>query len=352
MKYNSEPSKIYDVSFWLMDHYFPEQTKKTFFSVFEDTVFMRKCLEEVTEKIDKIPDLLAPFAFSENGTTSALLVFLNKEFCHHQENITLDLFLDDLLNNKNELYKSFISVIFGKQYEENDLLKDTSEYIKAIEDIYAPIDIKLKTSLILNDFDYAVGILAETVKKVYDVVEELYLAYDKEIQYIYGQIRNEYNIELYKKAFDYSEENFDETIVSIPLLNQFVVLHNFHEKNAFLLLGYKHIESFWNKGNTKTVDPRRFIITSGNDTRIEILDLIAQHGKITISSLAKIMDIPITTVGRHVSSLRNDNIIFISHRDGLQLFYSINTCYFKRLKIAMVDYIDEMVRLAKKNKKN
>ena len=351
MIYNSDAGKLYDTAFFFTDYFCNEYTEKKFLSVYEDTEFMIKCLRFVRERTEKIPDFLAPFAAVKSENISPVMQFYKTESEKH--GVTLDIYaLKSLFRTEKDVFFDiFIKSLFGNAIKTAELKKDPQKYIKTMESLDESDDFKLKISYILNDFDYALSVLAEQFEKVYCTVNELHRIYEKEIAYTFEQIKSGLNLELYMQEFSYSPEKYEETYVAIPLLNQFAIYCRMKDSKAYMLLGFRHTECFWNLGQTKPVDAKRFIVTAGNGTRMEIIDLIAKNGKITISSLAKIMDIPITTVGRHVSGLRNDNIIYISKRDGLQLFYSINTAYFKRLKLSIEDYIDTTVSLAERNNK-
>lgn len=348
MTLNFDAAKLYDTAFFFTDYFCKNYTEKKILSVYEDTEFMIKCLQFVRERAEKISEFLAPFAEVKSENLSALMQFLKMEEEKQDCKLDIDGVKRLIKTERDEFLDIFVRSIFGDEINAGEIKNDAPKYIKTMETLDATDDFKLKISYILNDFDYALAVLAEEFKKIYSTVNELHRRYEKEIAYAFEQIKSGLNLELYMQEFSYSPEKYEYTSVSIPLLNQFEVYCRLKDNKAFMLLGFRHTECFWNLGQTKPVDAKRFVVTAGNDMRMDIIDLIAKNGKITISSLAKIMSIPITTVGRHVSGLRNDNIIYISKRDGLQLFYSINTAYFKRLKLSFDEYVDKTVSLAEK----
>lgn len=350
MVLNPEMGRIYDTAYFLTDYFYDVYTEKKFLSVYEDTEFMIKCLHFVRERTEKLPGFLSPFALVRPDGDSTLISFLQNVGEKYAENLdleTVNLFFKD---EKETLFNIFIKNIFGDDADVSRFRKNPEYFINEMEGLSDSAEFKLKVTYILNDFDYAVKVLADYFNIVYNYVSDLHKKYEKEILYVFEQIKSGLNLELYSQEFSYSLEKYTETYVAIPLINQFAVSCYVKDNKAFMLLGFRHTECFWNLGKTKPVDAKRFVVTAGNDIRVELIDLIAKHGKITISTLAKIMDIPITTVGRHVGGLRNDNIIYISKRDGLQLFYSINTAYFKHLKLSFDNYVDKTIALAEKNK--
>ncbi len=350
MIFNPGMGKIYDTAFFLTDYFYDVYTEKKYLSVYEDTDFMIKCLHFLRERTDKLPDYLSPFALVRPDGNSSLIKFLQEVGENYAENLDLETVNNLFINEKESLFNIFIKTIFGDDADISEFRKNPAYFITEMEELSDSSEFKLKVTYILNDFDYAVKVLADYFNRIYNHVSELHKKYEKEILYAFEQIKSGLNLELYSQEFSYSPEKYEETYVAIPLVNQFAVSCHVKRNKAFMLLGYRHTGCFWNRGQTKPVDAKRFIVTAGNDIRVDLIDLIAKYGKITISTLSKIMDIPITTVGRHVGGLRNDNIIYISKRDGLQLFYSINTAYFKRLKNSFDNYVDKTVALAEKNK--
>jgi DNA-binding transcriptional ArsR family regulator len=350
MVFNPEAGKIFDTAFYFTDYYYRDFASSKYISVYEDTEFMLKCLIFIRERTETMPDFLAPLASVNPGGTSPLLKFLKDERRKIDGNFDLNTVKKLFKNEKNEFYNIFVNHMFGNDLNIDELKTDAKLFMTKMDSLDKPADFKLKIAYILNDFDYAISVLAECFEKIYETVSELHAKYEKEILYTFEQINSGANLELYMQEFKYVPEKFTETTVGITLLNQFELFCSFNGSKAYMILGYRHTECFWNMGKAKTVDAKKFVITAGNDIRMDLIDLIAKNGKITISTLSKIMGVPITTVGRHVSGLRNDNIIYISKRDGLQLFYSINTSYFKRLKSAFDDYVDKTLTIANRSK--
>ena len=350
MRYDSDFGKTYDAAFFLTDCFFADFTEKNILSVYEDTDFMKKCLSFLRERIHDIPDILEPFAAVNSSDLSPVTEFLETERTNRSDRIDINTFKKLLAEDRDLFFDVFVKNIFGSDENAAGIKGDAERYIKAMDGLNKPAEFKLKLAYILNDFGYAVSVLCDCLGEIYKAVDELHSSCEKEILYAFEQIQSDLNKDVYSRELSFRPENSAKTVVSISLVNQFAVFNCFNGKKSVMLLGYKHMECFWNNGSSDKVDARRFIVTAGNETRIEIIDLIAEHGEITISTLAKIMNIPITTVGRHVSGLRNDNIIYISKRDGLQLFYSINTAFFRRLKVSLGEYADKTVNLANSHK--
>ena len=185
--------------------------------------------------------------------------------------------------------------------------------------------------------------MMKILKKTYLCVKNLHKKYEKEIYTKIGQIENEATSHLYQKLLKVEFHELFSSTISICLLNQHLVFGSYSEINGlFILLGYLFDQSFAEQFDATDIPVDEFIVSCGNEIRLKIIDMIAKHGELTTTQLAKQLDIPVTTVIRHINMLNNSKIIYIHKRDGLQIFYKLNIDLFKKMQTILNNKFDEI----------
>lgn len=323
MNLNQTPAKIYDTIFFFIEYFNPKDIESGFTNVYDDTSFMLSCYEQVKAEVEDIPGYLSPLFLSPNGTVSPMSQFRSDYFDFENDNI--DSFIVKIITNSDQIKDRTYNQVFGKSESKN--------YLEAIQSLDAPLEFKLQVSLLFGNFDYAIKTLTVLLKRVYLSVEKLNKKYEREIASRFEQIQSQVNIRAYQNFLKYDVSRIDSTEVSVCMLNQYVVYHVDTPKNFFMILGYKHEETFEKKANNvDIISPEQFILCCGNELRLKMLNAFCKHGELTTSQISQILDCPVTTTIRHINILSNNTLIFISKRDGLQIFYKINAVLFKKMK--------------------
>ena len=341
MIYNSEPGKIYDTIFFFIELFNQECVERDYIKIYDDTRFMVECFNKVKSESGEIPKLLSPFFYIADGRISPVSAFFSNQMDFQKDNI--DSFILKLTTNANLLYQNTVDNIFNHNAkDENTKLMpaiDPANYIDKINDLELPIDFKFQVSLLLGNFNYAISVLAVTMKKIYGITDRLHAEYKREISMEFDQIKSDINRQLYNNALKYEESNFEKTFISISLMNQYIIYYSCKdEKNFSFLFGYKHEETLADKFDISKATAENFILVCGSEVRMKIMMAFMKNGEMTSSQIARYINTPVTTMIRHMSALEENGIIYVSNRDKLQIFYKLNQKLLRKIKVS----IDEL----------
>lgn len=330
MTYIPEIGMIYDSIFFLIVHFNPQEIENNYTKQYRNSGFTRNCYQSIADQITYIPEFLLPFFTIKDGLSSPLSMFFSEEIDY--QNDTIDSFIVKITTKSERLHQMTYQCIFDKASNENVSIS-SAEFIKDLSKLNATTEYKLNLSILFGNFSFVTAELAKILKKTYLCVKNLHKKYEKEIYTKIGQIENEATSHLYQKLLKVESQELFSSTISICLLNQHLVLGSYSEINGlFILLGYLFDQSFAEQFDATDIPVDEFIVSCGNEIRLKIIDMIAKHGELTTTQLAKQLDIPVTTVIRHINMLNNSKIIYIHKRDGLQIFYKLNIDLFKRMQ--------------------
>ena len=76
---------------------------------------------------------------------------------------------------------------------------------------------------------------------------------------------------------------------------------------------------------------------------MNIIKALNKRGELTASQLSQTLGCPVTTTIRHIDYLRNNNLIFMSRREGLQIFYKLNLKLFRKMKGELDSLLDDIL---------
>ena len=323
MHLNQTAAKIYDTIFFFIEYFNPKEIENNFINAYDDASFMTSCYDQVKSEIGSIPDYLSPLFLYLNGASSPMSQFCSEHFDLDNDNI--DSFIVKLITDSDKLKTKVYEQIFGNS--------ESGNYIDALEALDAPTEYKLRVSMLFGDFDHAIKVLTPILKQVYLSVDKLNKKYEREIMSRFEQIQSAANIRTYQNFLKYDDSRFDSTEISICLLNQYIVYYADNSKKFFMMLGYKHEESIATQfDNAHIISVEQFILCCGNELRLRIIKALCEHDELTTSQISQMLDCPVTTTIRHINQLREYNLIFISKRDGLQIFYKLNIKLFKKMQ--------------------
>ena len=214
-------------------------------------------------------------------------------------------------------------------------------------------EFKLQVSLLIGNFSYAISAFTGLLKNTYMHVDLLHRKYQKEIDEEFVQIQSEPNRKLYEDEFKYSAEKYDDALVSVSLLNQFLVFDLGKEEESInLLLGIRHEMALDSTRTFQTLTLTQFLVACGNDFRVKILYAISEAGEMTLSQLSKALKTSPTTLLRHVEVLLDNRIIYIHRRDGLQIFYKVNSKAFLYMTPHIESFMKTMSNSTEEKKEN
>ncbi len=345
MKYQSEIGKIYDTLFFCIEYFNEQAVKDTITNRFEDTSFMDKCYQEVNESVPSLPPILKPLFLYQNQTPTVMIAFF-KNYIDYQ-NDTIHTFLQKITEHSDFIYSKTLSTLFP---EVSDIVEETvtplpapESFIRTLNESNYSEDFKLQISLLFGNFNYALSLLTEQLVLIFQAVDRLHHKYVAMLDDAYKEIHSERNLKLYSKVLgtDISHQT-DEYNCTIAFLNQYIALLIISEDFHGLLLGIHYEEDLSFRLNEKNIDVRQLLIAVGNDTRLTILQVLAEQHEMTASAIARIINTPLTTVLRHIEILYGSGAVFISKKSGLKIFYRLNDHLLKNAFKIMNNRIGEL----------
>jgi Transcriptional regulators len=341
MIYTTNIGKIYDSIFFLVEYFNKDFVESEFTKIYDDTSMMVACYNEIKQNITDIPNLLSPMFYINNGMASPFSSFFSNKIDVQSDD--MDSFITKIKSNPDLLYKKVVDCFFTG-CSNSDTMLTPGEYINELESLPLTVEFKLQIALLFGNFNYAVDILSDTLKIIYDEVNKLHERHAKDIQFEFERIQTENNLQLYKNHIKYDLNLFETTSVSISLLNQYIILTNRKSNHLFMLLGLKHEESISDKYDDAHVTADSFIITCGSDIRMKIIRALIENKEMTSSQMAKYIGCPPTTLIRNIDAMQSSGIIFISKHEGLQIFYKLNIKLLNRIKVNIDELFQSMLK--------
>lgn len=350
MVLNTEVGKIYDSIYFCIEYFNKSEIEKPIQSFYSDTKFMFDCYDEIHSQIRSLPPILQPFFFYRDQIPTVISCFFTKNIDFHAT--TLDDFIVSIQNNVQMLYQETIQSIF-RSFEKVDsqfFLPSVAPaaYVDAINQLDLPLEYKLQISLLLGNFSFGISQLIDSLKLVYNCVDLLHQKYSGKLSQEFANIQNNNKAKLYHQ-FSKLDESIYLDVVSISLLNQYIVYQRISGDHVSFLLGFNHEDSLSENLSDSQTSAENFLIACGNETRIAILHALIENRELTTSQISKMLDCPVTTLIKHIEVFRSNNIISISRRSGLQIFYKLNLSYFKQTHINLEKFFQKILN-QKENK--
>ena len=336
MECKPQIGKIYDTIAFCTRYFNPDEMQERVLCLYEDTFFANECYRRIAEKVPTLSPLLWPcFIYRKEMATALTNFFSEQSDC---ETETFESFTKKIIENSSRLYAYVVHSVFQKGDEKsrkatpNMEIAETlspstapEEYMKALLEVNLPQDLKLQVSLLFGNFDYAVSLLIGQLQEIYTHVEALHTEFADKLEAKYKQIESEQNISTFKEVFTFDISNKDNiNFYSVSLLNQFVVHYKGSNEKTCVLYGYKHEDTLRLSIDSENIDIEDVLIACGNDIRIAIIRTLMEVEKVTISSAARRLKLPVTTLLRHMDVLCSHNIVYRTKQDGLQVLYKLN----------------------------
>ena len=351
MNFKAEPGKIYDTIFFFIEYFNRHEIDNNYIKAFDNSELMLECYQYVEKKARAVPKLLRPLFYIEGKRVSPISVFFSNHFDF--ENDDIDTFILKLTTNSDVIYQNTADCVFDL-YEKCSNKKimpmlAPGNYIEAINDIDLPSDFKLQLSLLFGNFSYAMSLLAAWMKKVYCIIDELHSERKREISLEWEQIQSASNTELYVNKLAYEPKA--PACVSISLLQQYLLFINENSAHTTMLLGLKHETAILDNYDESKATAENFILTCSNEIRWKIIKALVANKEMTASQIARYLDIPVTTMIRHLSHMHENGIIYVSNREKLQIYYKLNDKLIRKIKIDL-DAILDLIIYSRKDEKN
>lgn len=344
MKYLRTPAILYDSIFYLIAFYAQNDILANT-KIFPEHSEVPDLLERISCSMKAPPQILSPFFQYEENGVSVLSLFFSKNVDYERE--TLTSFTEKLRLRSDILYQDVIDRSFDK-YENASGSKivpllSPSTYIDAINHMDASSEYKLQVALLLGNFAYAVEILIENLRLVYAEVEKLYDENAETLDKEYDAICTDESLDLLSKKLKYDRHRADFTTVSVTLLHQTLVYADKINDGEFLMLGRRYKEHFINSSCGDNAVLTGFIIACGSETRMKMLQGLAQKKEMTLSAFAKHVGSSPTTVIRNLRILEDSGVLCVSRREAQQIFYKINIDLLKQTKNSFNRFVDDLI---------
>ena len=325
MRYVPEIGKIYDSIMFCIE-YFNETFSRN--SILDNKA--KDYYQEIKTNISSLPSILSPIFFRHDDSPNAISLFFTEQIDFNTDNI--DTFFEKITTLSDILFAKIVDEIFRDQQDSDNQKTGISPliapetYIEALSDADYTDNFKLQIALLFGNFNYAISVLVDTLRKVFAQVNSLYLKYNDMISFAFEQVHSERNVELYKKMYAIDILSISEpSLIAISILNSYIIKFDFKNDNVRLILGVNHEKQLNFRFDETTIDLRQLFIAIGNDIRLSIIDSLQECGELTVAALSKKLQIPPTTTLRHVETLYKSGVLFITRKSGLQIFYRLNS---------------------------
>lgn len=327
MVFRSEIGKIYDTLFYCIFHFNQQTVYDNVISRFSDPSFMVSCIQAIEAVAPTLPEILKPIFVYQDQRPAPITTFFT-EFIDF-ENDTIDTFLEKIATNADWLYGKIINSIFPSDQGTNSPIispqLSPESYIEALSTSSYSDNFKLQISLLFGNFNYSISLLVEQLRIVYSKIEDLHHTHRSKIELEFAQICSDHNVRLYEQLYTINISHVKERVcITISLLNQYITYIASNNGVLKMLLGIKHEEDLNSMFDEQNINLRQLLIAVGNETRFSIIQLLLDREELTASSVAKLLNLPPTTILRHIEILYNSGVIYISKRSGLQIFYRLN----------------------------
>lgn len=320
---------LYDAVYICILHYNGESTEQS---------------EAILREREDLPQLLAPFFVKRESLTPPILAYL-KENIHSCGSIHM--LTDSLSDDEGQelLRRNVCDVLF---YPDNSSLEGchsdcSMKMAQRLDRTEFSSDFKYRSLLCLTYFRHAVSELCRTLASLKDPITALHEKYESETDAVFSAMRSGRYDSLYLHSAELNLGAFNEITVSFSLLQPHLLLPCVTGKSLTLLAGVNHAEDLIRDFDESQIDLAAFLDDMGNELRRMIIDALSEEQEMTASELSRRTGIPVTTALRHMEALCDHYLIRVSHRKGLQIFYTLNREYLDKARIKTNQYLHTLV---------
>jgi len=342
MKYNEHAGKICDtINYGVIYFNKPSMIKK-----FEerrhnlDGAFTY--FDEVNNSCNPLPECLLPFFYYDAITPCFLTEhFINSVDFHKHR------FKDFISLLQNTLRKSIFDYLFVNLPEEERRLvvqkRDSGAVDKAFKNEAWSLEIVKQSMFLLYNFDYVSELLIKTLIDIHKHIEALHDKYKNKIAQRIEEAQSKDNLILFEKMFTINEKRAKKQAFSICFMNQYIRLNKPDNNNEFVFIfGYRYKETLEADLNKKNISLEKALSVLGDPIRFRIIVCLDKHSSLTMSDLCRFIDISKSTAARGITALLEERIIFEHHRDGVKIYYSLNSEYIRSVSTSFSNFANEL----------
>ena len=326
MEWHEEIGKIYDTLFYCIE-YFNHNTLDNIIPTNNPLYcFAENCYKDISGRVSSLPTILEPFFITRESLPCAMTSF----FFRHMNFIsdTFDSFLIKITANSNDLYNITVNYLLSDKINDpssSSFVASPDTLMQALESSTLPDSQKLHISFLAGNLSYAVALLIHHLREIHIEVNNLHTAYADELRKAADSVTSEQTLQLYSDILRHDfTDDYDKTHFAVSLLNPYIMRSAGKNEYTEVLFGVFYENYLKSRTDEDSIDLRHFFIALGNDTRLSVLKALTEHKELTATMAAKTVDQPVATVLRHIDILYTNNIIYISQRKGLNIFYKIN----------------------------
>ena len=291
---------------------------------------------ELKKSICEPPDDIYPFFFCDWTRACVLSEYFFYHFRFGQDNFND--FLNTLSEERNEIKKTVFQYYLEKNFDESLFeINNAFRLTKLILNLNHEQSLVLKLIEFCTDYDRLFDELLCFLGNTYEEVKKLHQNQVKEIDIQYFTSEKLCNDLSSFLDFDCMLTN-RKNKVSLCLLHPFVVLYKGNPNSGYnFVLGRRCDDHIAVTSNFKQASPQLICEALGNPVKVQILEKLKEE-EYTASQLSEILFVSRQSVNRHLLWLHGYMFIQISKKVGPEIYYEINSIFFRAAKTILYQY--------------
>lgn len=325
---NYEIGKIFDSIFYGIMYFHKQVVIDKIKTRLFDASIVETAYQEAFDELPPLPSVLSPFFCPQKAGRSALTLFFQDQIDFEHD--TIDTFLRKISVKPSLLYAKVLCSLFPEfNSDEKNLLpvSDPEVYFEMINNASYPPEFKLQVALLFGNYQHALTQLIEYLQLIYTTISAIHKKHEDEILAISEHIHSDKCSEILRqlcnqlcaKEFDFSHSYFTVSWIH-PYILDFVTNGDYFT----IIVGTGFDEVIHATIEGTNINLQSILLALGNETRLSILRIVAETGEMTVTNIAKALQLPSSTAFFHVDILSSKNILCISRKKKSQIFYNIN----------------------------
>lgn len=336
LTYDDKMGVAYDTIFFGILLFGYETTYKSFEKKFRITDKDFESYFDLKKSIPKPPDDIYPFFFCDWTKACVLSEYFFYHFHFGQDDFGD--FLHNLTHERREMKRAVFEYYLEKSFDESLFeINNAFKLTKLILNLNYEQNLLLKLIEICTDYDRVFDGLLCFLKDTYEKVKEFHQNRIKDIDVRYflsKEMCNKLNVFLNVEYINTCKKHK----VSLCFLHPFVILYKGDpDLGLNLILGYKCEDQIATMVSFNKASPQLICEALGNPVKAQILEKL-REGEYTASQLSELLFVSRQSVNRHLLWLNGQMFVRVSKRVGPEIYYEINSDFFKAAKTILYQY--------------
>ena len=195
-------------------------------------------------------------------------------------------------------------------------------------------------------FNQVLDAMVEYFQQLIPIITSYHTAYKAETMDILQRFISKENQCLVRKSVLISDEeaiiSLDQQTYSVCYLNQSIIKSFSQGKHYFFVLGCDWSTYISHSIDYHHVNMQSIMTSLGHPTKIEIINEL-RNRELTISQLARRLRLARTSISRYVEDLLDELVIIKARKSGPEIYYRLNSIYFRYAKETINQYLDETI---------